>query len=186
MRLSDETATCWRVAALGIGDASRLRVSLTRTPNHMSSTSPRADRITTVGAIAILAIVAACARDKAEPTGLRTVSANARELAHFVGQINICKYAGPAGNYTFQLDVVGGGNYLAKYGLQPTVAFDGTTSNCMDAYMPRDPETWTEGAAADVTFTELVPEGMRVDSIIVRDSWTGIETKLTGTTSATV
>jgi hypothetical protein len=102
------------------------------------------------------------------------------------GEINVCKFGGPAGNYTFQIDVSGGGNYLLKYGSQPTLAFDGTNSTCLDAYLPRDLATWGEGAVANVTFSELVPDGMQVDSIIVRNSWTGEQTKSVGTASATI
>lgn len=133
-----------------------------------------------------LALIAACSGDTPAPTSLRQVSSIAAETEQPGGEINVCKFGGPAGNYTFQIGVSGGGNYLLKYGSQPTLAFDGTNSTCLDAYLPRDVETWGDGVVANVTFSELVPDGMQVDSIIVRNSQTGEQTKLTGTSSATI
>lgn len=132
------------------------------------------------------AVLAACSSDTPAPTSLRSISSLAATIEQPGGEINVCKWGGPAGNYTFQISVSGGGNYLLKYGSAPTIAFDGTNPSCLDAYLPRDIETWGSGVTASVTFTELVPEGMQVDSIIIRNSHTGEQTKLTGTATATL
>src|SRR5688572_21084132 len=68
-----------------------------------------------------LAVIAACSGDTSAPTSLTRVSSIAAETEHPGGEINVCKFGGPAGNYTFQIGISGGGNYLLKYGSQPTL-----------------------------------------------------------------
>lgn len=121
------------------------------------------------GALALLA--AACsAPDRIASPSLTAI--DAPELRHdqevVPGYVRVCKASGPAGQYTFALSATGGGDWFFNFGPLLTLTFDGTNLICMNAWMPfLNTNTWTEDMTAQVTVTELVPEGMSVPEIKV-------------------
>ena len=120
------------------------------------------------GALASVAL-AACSNIElpTTPTTLGAPSTN-WETAWNPGYVRVCKASGPAGTYTFQMTVQGGGNYFQPSPL--TVVFDGVTPACIGAYQVIPDDSWTATTTAQVTITEVVPDGMHVEEIRVFDA----------------
>jgi hypothetical protein len=111
------------------------------------------------------------------------------------GFVSVGKYSGPAGTYTFETTVQGGGDYaLLSDGPATSVGtriftFDGpindVTGRIGYAYLPANAETWGLGVTASVTVAEThIPAGLKVDSI--RVVYNGVEQPtIKGPSSAT-
>jgi hypothetical protein len=100
------------------------------------------------------------------------------------GHFLVCKYAGPPGTYHFSMTVSGGGNWTHTANLDDfTIDFDGVEPACRDdLFAATDPETWPDGALASIDVTEILPPGIKVDSIrIFSPVWGVWDPKVTGT-----
>lgn len=119
-------------------------------------------------------ILAACSSTSDVPTSpISAFSASANNTGEGTGFVRVCKTAGPAGTYTFNTSVVGGGAHVINFGQGPEVSltFAGTEV-CLNSgsYIPigGDP-SWTPGMTAQVTVAELEPAGIEVEKIEVWD-----------------
>ena len=84
------------------------------------------------------------------------------------GALKVCKVSGPAGSYTFQVSVSGGGAYTLPNGTSASVVFDGSNAACVVMYVPATDETWPAGTTANVTVSEInIPTDLKVGSIVV-------------------
>ena len=128
---------------------------------------PRAVSRATAALAAFL--LAACSSDRIPSTALTLDrSAASWETGDYPGYVRACKIEGPAGDYTFTINVQGGGDHLlipdASNG---TVHFDGTTPVCAVMYTTILNESWEPGETAQITISEIVPAGMTVTAIDV-------------------
>jgi hypothetical protein len=120
----------------------------------------------------VLAACTSVADRTAAPAALKAVSTMASLAEADVGYIKACKASGPAGTYWFAPTVSGGGDYYLDGHEKTSVYFDGTHLACAESnlYRPLPTSSWDGGVTADVTITELVPEGMHVKQIDVCSS----------------
>jgi hypothetical protein len=82
------------------------------------------------------------------------------------GAVRACKVGGPAGTYSFHVDVLGGGSYTLPSGATGSVSFNGTTPACTTMYVPTG--TWTFGQTASVEISEVnIASNLMVKSITV-------------------
>ena len=139
-------------------------------------------------ALASALAIASCSSERISSSLERSSAGRASEdVGNPGGGINVCKFGGPAGTYTFHADVVGGGDYGNAF--DHTVDFDGVNPICAGAiYVPVNGATWPAGTFAAVTVSEInLPDGMHADSIIVRNAMTGTDyPAVIGTNAVTV
>jgi hypothetical protein len=118
-------------------------------------------------------------RIKVAPDALRD------DISDINGYVRACKKGGPAGTYSFHLDVQGGGD-LTMLNQDLTLTFDGTNMVCQTMMYPLNPESWI-GEPATVSVTEVqIPAGTVVDSIeVYSSSGNGWEPTVIGTPTVT-
>jgi len=143
----------------------------------------------------VLALVAACsAPDRIASPSLTAIDASiVNNTSDIVpGYVRVCKAAGPAGQYTFNLSATGGGSWFFNFGPLVTLNFDGTNPVCSNAWMPFVHDgSWDLDPTALVTASENVPAGMSVPEIKVFHSAlqidaTGYAFSVFGTNTVTV
>jgi hypothetical protein len=156
--------------------------------------------VTEIGTSPLDSIVQALEYEPAQKiTGTRSVSSrlnyfhggvltyyNAPPPPPPAGYLDVCKVGGPAGTYTFHVDVQGGGQFVLPNGSDKSVTFDGTNAACVTMYRPANYSSWPTGTTGTVEISEVgLPSTIAVQSItVVYNGTTG--TPITNTTSTTV
>jgi hypothetical protein len=130
-----------------------------------------------VAVLAASTLLVACKPDAGTITDPRAVRPRAGALREEAppqlgGEVMVCKKGGPAGTYSYHIDVTGGGDWAVA---RPdfSIVFNGTDMACYEAAYQINEASWASGAKSTVTVTELVPAGMHVDSIQVYNSTVG-------------
>ncbi|HEU4995315.1 MAG TPA: hypothetical protein VFT29_10875 [Gemmatimonadaceae bacterium] len=140
-----------------------------------------------IASVFAVAALAACSELQVpEPTAPLTAAATKTANTGWgdpTGFVNVCKKAGPPGEYYFHIEVTGGGDaYVAP---DQELMFDGMTLVCVDLYKALNRDSWGEGVVAQVTVTEVeIPDGVAVDFIDVWRNDVQID-HVTGSSSAT-
>lgn len=143
--------------------------------------------------LAVAVVLAACSSARDSSTAPLTAHSELASTLEQTGYVRVCKAGGPSGTYWFNTTVQGGGLHMLNYGEGPLLSLNFTGTNiCLNGgtYAPQgnDP-SWTPGMTAQVTSTELVPEGMEVEKIEVWDFGVGPEAliqTITGSNTVTV
>ena len=141
------------------------------------------------GAVVALTLAACSATDRVAAPLSSSNTVASWEGNELPGYVRVCKAGGPAGTYTFNVSVVGGGSHYLNWGPTSTLVFDGLTAICNNVYTPILDDTWEAGETAQVTVSEVLAEGMTVSSIDVYNvilPFPGYVTTLTGTNTVTV
>jgi hypothetical protein len=143
----------------------------------------------TVGAVLAAVTLAACSTS--DTTAPLTRASTIAEWTgnELVGYVRVCKAGGPAGTYTFNISVEGGGDYFMNWGPTTTLEFDGSTVVCKGVYNAIINDTWDDTETAKVTVTETLGEGMTVPMIEIYNvilPFPGYVTTLYNTNTVTV
>ena len=139
-----------------------------------------------------MALLAACSSADLPTSPLTQVNSVANwDINQALGYVRVCKTGGPAGAYTFRVDVNGGGTWKTEWGTGNTTVleFDGTNPVCRHMYGAVLDDTWEEGETAEVTITEVLGAGMsviKIDMYNVILPFPGYITTLYNTNTATV